>query len=148
MQRIKRQPKELRKNPSRIKAETTKNNSQRIHKETMTKTHETNLLVDKEFAVKDPSRLPIPTQKEETLQKGGLFYCTEAKCNCSCSSLDDLDLHESFGEHCRFMNNEGLYDTLRRERAASYPTVTHIAATEDISDRLARLTTQRLITLI
>ena len=40
------------------------------------------------------------------------------------------------------MENEGLYDTLRREWAASYSTVTQTAAIEDISDRLARLTTQ------
>ena len=59
----------------------------------LTRMHETNLLLDKEFAVKDPSRLPIPTQKEETSREGGLFY---------------LDLHESFGEHCRFINNEGF----------------------------------------
>ena len=103
---------------------------------------ETNLLVDKEFTVKDPSRLPMPTQKEAISQENGLFYCTEANCNYTCSSLDDLDLHESFGEHCRFLNNEGLYDTLRRECAASYSTMTEITATDDISDRLARLTTQ------
>ena len=107
----------------------------------ITHQHETNLLVDKEFAVKDPSRLPIPTQKEATSQESGLFYCTEARCNYSCSLLDDLDLHESFGEHCRSMNNKGLYGIFRREWTASYSTVTQMAATDDISDRLARLTT-------
>ena len=104
---------------------------------------ETNLLVDEEFVAKNPSRLPPPTQKEAITEKeNGLFYCTEEKCNYTYSSLDDLDLHESFGEHCRFMENEGLYDTLRREWAASYSTVTQTAAIEDIIDRLERLTTR------
>ena len=94
----------------------------------------TSLLVDKEFAVRHPSRQPVQTQKEEDLEKDtGLFYSTEAKCNYVCSSLD---------EHYRFINNEGLYDTLRREWAASYSTVTQTASNENISDNLGRLTTR------
>ena len=41
------------------------------------------------------------------------------------------------------MNNKGLYGIFRREWTASYSTVTQMAATDDISDRLARLTTQK-----
>ena len=73
---------------------------------------ETNRLVDEELAVKHPSRLPLPIQKEAITEKeNGLFYCTEEKCDYTCSSLDDLDLHKSFGEHCGFMENERGFTT-------------------------------------
>ena len=101
---------------------------------------DTSLLVEKKFTVRQPSTQLVKTRENEDSEKeSGLFYCTEAKCNYVCSSLDDLDLHQSFGEHCRFLNNEGLYDTLRREWAASYLTVTQTQTTDDLSDSLGRL---------
>jgi hypothetical protein len=102
---------------------------------------DTSLLVEKKFTVRQPSTQLVKTRENEDLEKeSGLFYCTEAKYNYVCSSLDDLDLHQSFGEHCRVLNNEGLYDTLRREWAASYSTVTQ--TTDDLSNSLGRLAIQ------
>ena len=104
---------------------------------------DTSLLVEKKFTVRQPSTQLVKTRENEDSEKeSGLFYCTEAKYNYVCSLLDDLDLHQSFGEHCRFLNNEGLYDTLRREWAASYLTVTQTQTTDDLSDSLGRLAIQ------
>ena len=71
-----------------------------------------------------------------------MFYCTEAKCNFACTSLDALDLHMSFSVHSRFLKNENLYDTLKREWAATYATVTQSEQVEYIRENLERLNIQ------
>jgi hypothetical protein len=43
-----------------------------------------------------------------------IFDCPEQGCNCVFSSFDELEIHLDVGKHQRFINNEGVYDTLKR----------------------------------
>ena len=52
-----------------------------------------------------------------------LFDCPEQGCNCVFSSFDELEIHLDVGKHQRFINNEGVYDTLKREWAKNFTTV-------------------------
>ena len=64
---------------------------------------DTSLLVEKKFTVRQPSTQLVKTRENEDSEKeSGLFYCTEAKCNYVCSSLDDLDLHQSLANTACF----------------------------------------------
>ncbi len=56
--------------------------------------------------------------------KEGLFECREANCNYVFATFRDVEMHMDLGQHSRFVNNESVYDTLRREWANKYSTVT------------------------
>ncbi|CAB3990936.1 Hypothetical predicted protein [Paramuricea clavata] len=53
----------------------------------------------------------------------GLFDCPELNCNYVFESLEELELNIGLGQHSCFINNENVYDTLRREWALRYTTV-------------------------
>lgn len=57
------------------------------------------------------------TQNEE---RDDIFDCQEQACNCVFSSFEELEIH---GKHQRFIENEGVYDTLKREWAKNFTTV-------------------------
>lgn len=53
----------------------------------------------------------------------GLYECSEGQCNCTFLSVEDLEIHVDFGQHSRTSKSESVYDTLRREWAKTYRTV-------------------------
>ena len=66
-------------------------------------------------------------KKESTVdgaESEGLFECLEPGCNCVFKSFEDLELHIDVGQHSRFVNNESIYDVLRREWANNFKTLT------------------------
>lgn len=52
-----------------------------------------------------------------------LFECTEQGCNYSCKTFDQLELHLDVGEHSRFVNNESVYDVIRKEWSKKFKTI-------------------------
>ena len=62
------------------------------------------------------------TQNEE---RDDIFDCPEQACNCVFSSFEELELHLDVGKHQRFIESEGVYDTLKREWAKNFTTVTN-----------------------
>ena len=51
------------------------------------------------------------------------FECKEPGCNLTFPSLYDAEKHMAVGEHKRFVQNESVYDTLRREWVHKFRTV-------------------------
>ena len=58
--------------------------------------------------------------KEQKLQ----FECPEVQCNGMFSSLEELETHEQFGIHKRFLDGESVYSTLKREWGTSFGNIT------------------------
>ena len=52
-----------------------------------------------------------------------IFECAEPKCKCSFPSLQELEVHLDFGIHHRFVDGESVYDTLKREWATNYKSI-------------------------
>ena len=69
----------------------------------------------------------------ETASNEGLFDCPEPGCNHVFKSFQSLELHMDVGQHSRFVNNESVYDVLRKEWASSFKTVT---STKNIQQRM------------
>ena len=67
-----------------------------------------------------------------TDESEGLFECSEPGCNYVFNSLDQLELHLEIGTHSRFINNESVYDTLRREWAKKFTTIEDTWSTEPL----------------
>ena len=67
--------------------------------------------------VKDAAEDPSDEKKE------CLFECTEQGCNYVCKTFDQLELHLDIGEHSRFVNNESVYDVIRREWSKKFKTI-------------------------
>ena len=63
-------------------------------------------------------------ENTETANTEGLFDCPEPGCNHVFKSFQSLELHMDIGKHSRFVNNESVYDVLRKEWANSFKTVT------------------------
>ena len=63
------------------------------------------------------------TKPESTNVAQDLFECDEAGCNYTFSSFEDLELHMEIGTHNRFVENESVYDTLRREWVKKLTTI-------------------------
>ena len=61
-----------------------------------------------------------------------LFECSEPGCNYIFNSFDALELHTEIGTHSRFINNESVYDTLRREWAKKFTTIEENISTEPV----------------
>ena len=58
------------------------------------------------------------TVQENNLEDNNdLYNCTETHCNYTFSSFQDLEHHMDLGQHSRVVNNETVYDTIRREWA-------------------------------
>ena len=86
----------------------------------------TGLRVYKEFT-EISSRLQRkvePAEDEDASEKGSIFECMEENCNYVFSTFSDLEMHMDLGQHSRFVNNESVYDSLRREWANTYSTLT------------------------
>ena len=56
-------------------------------------------------------------------ENAGFYNCTEPQCNYAFSSFQDLHHHMDVGQHSRVVNNETIYDTVRREWSKKYTTV-------------------------
>lgn len=54
----------------------------------------------------------------------GLFECAEPGCNHTFKTFESLELHMDLGRHSRFVNNESVYDVLKREWASNFSTIT------------------------
>ena len=65
-----------------------------------------------------------------TEEEHGLFECSEPGCNYVFNSFDELELHREIGTHSRFINNESVYDTLRREWAKKFTTIDNTSSTQ------------------
>lgn len=74
------------------------------------------------------SESPRAADSSNNEENNDLFDCPEHGCNCTFSTFDDLEVHLDVGQHHRFINNEGVYDTLRREWARNFTTVTGSAS--------------------
>ena len=64
------------------------------------------------------------------------FDCAESNCNYVFETIDDLEFHVGLGKHSRFVNNENVCDTLRREWASRYATVSTSTSTEPGAESL------------
>lgn len=86
----------------------------------------TGLRVHKEFTeISSRRQKKLESAEDESAsEEGGIFECTEENCNYVFSKFSDLEMHMDLGQHSRFVNNESVYDTLRREWANTYSTVT------------------------
>ncbi len=88
----------------------------------------TGLRVYKEFtevSSRRQKKLEAEAEDANALEdKEGLFECQEANCNYVFATFRDVEMHMDLGQHSRFVNNESVYDTLRREWANKYSTVT------------------------
>jgi hypothetical protein len=101
----------------------------------------THLNVIEEFSPVIPGRSHAVSKKNEELeneesQAKGLFDCPESNCNYVFETIDDLEFHVGLGQHSRFVNNENVYDTLRREWASRYATVSTSTSTEPGAESL------------
>ena len=56
-------------------------------------------------------------------EKEGLFECPESSCNHVFSSCQELEMHLDLGQHSRRVNDENLYDILRREWAGQFASI-------------------------
>ena len=65
-----------------------------------------------------------------TEEEHRLFECSEPGCNYVFNSFDELELHREIGTHSRFINNESVYDTLRREWAKKFTTIDNTSSTQ------------------
>ena len=82
----------------------------------------TDLVVERSFNTNEQfrslklkiSKFPEESEKEE-VEEVGLFECKEPGCNFYTNLYDQLEMHMEFGVHDRFVNNESVYDVLRRE---------------------------------
>ena len=68
-------------------------------------------------------RIKVRKDAKDGPQSEGLFDCPEPGCNHVFQSFEELELHVDVGEHSRFINNESVYDVLRREWANSFRTL-------------------------
>ena len=70
-----------------------------------------------------PQVISKDDKESDNEEASGLFDCPELNCNYVFESIEELELHIGLGQHSRFINNENVYDTLRREWALRYATV-------------------------
>lgn len=85
----------------------------------------TELKVLKEFTqISTRRHKKLEDKDDNSSEKEGLFECSEPSCNHVFSKFDDLEMHTDLGQHSRFVNNENVYDTLRREWASQFSTIT------------------------
>lgn len=92
------------------------------------KTHQqpTNMIVSQSFVggtdtartLKMQTEVPQPDKEDSSK-----LECTEHGCNFVCNSFDELEQHMGLGEHSRFVNNESIYDVIRREWAKKFTTI-------------------------
>lgn len=80
-------------------------------------------------------RKPSEDDAEEVNDEG-LFECPEPGCNYVFYKFNDLELHQDFGQHSRIVGNETVYDTIRREWASKYRTVSNSLAMPTVSETL------------
>ncbi len=84
----------------------------------------TQLQTDKSFTEIRELRKPKSTSEIKTPEEDdGIYFCTEPNCNYTFTSIGDLEHHMDVGTHSRFVENETVYDTLRREWASKYATI-------------------------
>ena len=93
----------------------------------------TQLHTDKSFTEirelrKSKSTCEVKTPEEED----GLYFCPEPNCNYTFTSIRDLEHHMDVGAHSRFVENETIYDTLRREWASKYTTISTSASQSSV----------------
>jgi hypothetical protein len=62
-------------------------------------------------------------QVNSSEDNNGLYSCNETHCNYTFSSFQDLENHMNLGQHSRVVNNETIYDTIRREWAKKYDNI-------------------------
>ncbi|CAB4021822.1 Transposon Tf2-6 poly, partial [Paramuricea clavata] len=80
----------------------------------------------------DGRKLKINTNDSMTEEVQGLFECNEPGCNYVFNSFDQLELHREIGTHSRFIKNESVFDTLRREWAKKFTTIEDNSSTQSV----------------
>lgn len=76
-----------------------------------------------EISTRRQNKLETVEDANALEEKERLFECLEANCNVF-SIFSDFEVDMDLGRHSKFVNKKSVYDTLRRERANAYCTVT------------------------
>ena len=77
-----------------------------------------------ETSVRRQKKLEAAEDANTSEDEEGLFECPEANCNYIFSTFSDLEMHINLRQHSRYVNSKSVYDTLKREWANKYSTVT------------------------